>query len=355
MDKDYLLNQQRLTELAAAFGERCARAQEAARQAHGENEQTYQRANGDLYAVPRSQVETDLHAMEEMVAEIQRIQKKFPADGPLLSEVIAETKPLPLRGKKCLDAFSMHAKAFLSAAKSLCVQPAAQDEAVCERLAVSYCNARALYQELDALLDRDYPTRAIRAQLRRDREDRGEQIDSTCREQCDVTRWQAYGECRALCEGLNRQAVQVRSDLLSCDRLGAEEAPRQILLGRAAFALSPETERFWQENFHPDPEAFCSNPFYVELNPNFSSIVVNATGAQIESREFESLLVNWFLQFLVSFPVKALHVCGMQGDLSGVVCSLVSELTNGVGEAVTLTAPRPRRMPLPQGLTGSAA
>lgn len=33
MDKDYLLNQQRLTELAAAFGERCARAQEAARQA----------------------------------------------------------------------------------------------------------------------------------------------------------------------------------------------------------------------------------------------------------------------------------------------------------------------------------
>lgn len=340
MDKDYLLNQQRLTELAAAFGERCARAQEAARQAHGENEQTYQRANGDLYAVPRSQVETDLHAMEEMVAEIQRIQKKFPADGPLLSEVIAETKPLPLRGKKCLDAFSMHAKAFLSAAKSLCVQPAAQDEAVCERLAASYCNARALYQELDALLDRDYPTRAIRAQLRRDREDRGEQIDSTCRAQCDVTRWQAYGECRALCEGLNRQAAQVRSDLLSCDRLGAEEAPKQILLGRAAFTLSPETEGFWQENFHPDPEAFCSNPFYVELNPNFSSIVVNATGAQIESREFESLLVNWFLQFLVSFPVKALHVCGMQGDLSGVVCSLVSELTNGVGEAVTFDGPK---------------
>lgn len=340
MDKDYLVEQQRLTELAAAFGERCARAQETAQNARTESQNAYQQALTDLYAVPRGQVEADLRGMEAMIAEIQRIQNKFPADGPLLADVIAQTKPLPRRGDKCLDAFSMHAKAFLSAARSLCVQPAAQDQAVFERLAASYCNAKALFDQLDALLDRDYPTREIKARLRREQNDREEQIEAACREQCDVTQWEEYASCRALCDRLDRQAAQVRSDLLSCDRLGAEEAPERILLGRAAFTLSGETEAFWRDSFRPDPDAFCANPFYLELHPGMSSLVVNATGAQIESRDFESMLVTWFLQFLVSFPVKSLHVCGMQGDLSGVVCSLVSELTNGVGESITFDGPK---------------
>lgn len=340
MDKDYRKNQQRLTELAAAFADRCARAEQTAGKAHAANREAYKQRSQALYENPRHQLETDLRAMEAIIGEIDRIQKKYPADGPMLSDVIAATKPLPRKGDKCLDAFSMHAKAFQSAAKSLCVQPAAQDQAVFERLAASYCNAKALFDQLDQLLDRDYPTGEIKGELRREFEETGQRIDQALATSCDVSRWEEFDACTGLCQGLNRQAEQVRQELLSCDRLGADSQPERLLLGRAAFALSPETEEFWRSRFHPDPEAFSANPFYLELSPAFSSLIVNATGAQIESRDFESMLVSWFLQFLVSFPVKTLHVCGMQGDLSGIVCSLVSELTNAVGESVTFDGPK---------------
>ena len=41
MDKDYRKNQQRLTELAAAFADRCARAEQTAGKAHAANREAY--------------------------------------------------------------------------------------------------------------------------------------------------------------------------------------------------------------------------------------------------------------------------------------------------------------------------
>ena len=60
MDKDYRKNQQRLTELAAAFADRCARAEQTAGKAHAANREAYKQRSQALYENPRHQLETDL-------------------------------------------------------------------------------------------------------------------------------------------------------------------------------------------------------------------------------------------------------------------------------------------------------
>lgn len=335
MDQEYACNQQKLEALADAYAAQCAQAQ-ADRDAVLEREQ--QAADEELralYALPRQQIRVDLEAMQSAVSAFINAQKRYPADDVTLEDCCRNASVLPYDPARGLEAFSECAHRFQQAAEALARCHAAENPRHLQTMADCLKTAQEMDAKLESILDAGYPTAQLRGAL--------EERLAKCRAACDravedaarIETMPEYRECQTLKQTLLAQTEAQKPQLLSCDRLGHTQFPERILLGTLPYTLTERAQRFCTDQLGLDPQTLSAGGLSLPVCREVSSLVVNASAAQIESRAFEDMLVSLFLQILVSFPTKYLHVCGMQENLSGVVSSLVSELGSAVGDSVT--------------------
>ena len=355
MERDYDYYKQAMEDAAAAYAARCTRIDGERLAALTKENQAHAAQLTALYAVPRSQLTVDLEAMRQIAADVQQIQASYPADSVKLADCLAEVKPRFYADRGCIEAFHECAAQFTAAAQALCSCPVAEDADHLRMMAECLVSAEDMLRNLDALLDVDYHTFDIKADMEQVHEARRDAITAEAEGRKQASCMPEYQAFLELKQALREKADALEAGLLSCRRLSDDSFPQEILLGRMSYVLPEDAQTFWTTQMGLSIDQLAADGFTFPMSPMVSSLILNATAEQIASKELEAMLVTMFLQFVSAFPTKYLHVCGMQGNLSGVICSLVSELASAVGDSIVFGGPKATESAIADGVDAVSA
>lgn len=340
MERNYTLLTDKMKSLALSFQTYCNIVSADCKSRADAERSAYNAAIESMYAAPLSQLSKDLDAMRLAVTEFAQAQAQYPDEELTLIERVKVASARTPSGQGCIADFEACVRDFQASADAIGNCPPYEDDHHLHIMAECLMTAEMIVKNLTERIDADYPTQETKERLSAQLKAEEDKLSAEQTARCAVEQFPEYADCTEIKKTLEESAAALSCAMISCDRLSDSEVPSQILLARRPYAIDDATRAFWHEKMNLSADALSGEGYFFPVSKSCSSVVINTTGARSESSEFESLLVSLFLQFVASFPTKSLQVCGMQGDLSGIVCSLVSELTSAVGENITFQGPK---------------
>lgn len=350
MERNITLLTEKMKALALSYRTHCSAVSADCRSRAEAERAAYDAAIASVYESPRAQLLQDLNEMRRAVTEFAQAQAEYPDEELTLIDRVKVASARTPSGQGCIADFEACVRDFAAAANALGTCPTYEDDHHLHVMAECLMTAELLVKNLDERIDADYPVAQLKERLTAQLNAETDQLNAEEAARCSAEQFPGYADCCEVSRALEHSAAQLRSAMLSCDRLSDPDVPEQILLARRPYAIDEATRAFWHDTMHLSDETLSGTGYFIPVSKSCSSVVINTTGALAESSEFESLLVSLFLQFVASFPTKSLQVCGLQGDLSGIVCSLVSELTSAVGENITFRGPKANEAAIAAGV-----
>ncbi len=332
---DYDDNKNKMVELAKSYYTHCLEIDKLYDKYIEEAKQEYKEKQEKVYSVPKTQLSIDYIEMKKAVDTLCKSQGKYKTDKKLFSDILKKENPYEYKPSECIDFFKKCIEKANLASESLLKCKVEEEEEHFCIIAKSFLTIKEIYENIEDLLDEGYKASKLVESLKDEFLELEEDYHAEREAKKILQNMPQYEECIKISEALIKKSAEFNEQLLSIDKLDDSAFPEKILIGQMVCELDKQTIKFWTEKIGVDLDMLTITGCYFPIIKEYSSLIINAVEKDIKNSEFDDFLVCVFLQMIASFPTKYLRVCGLQGDLSGIVCSLVSELTSAVGEAVT--------------------